>query len=65
MTRVVAAIEGGLFVRSSEDQRCRYCDLAYACGVGHWARERKRGDESVRPIRELQSGNLRDLAADA
>jgi RecB family exonuclease len=65
VTRVVAAIEGGLFVRSSEDQRCRYCDLAYACGVGHWARERKRGDESVRPIRELQSGNLRDLAADA
>ena len=65
VARVVAAVESGMFVRSAADQRCRYCDLAYACGVSDWARERKRGDEALRPVRELQSGDLREPAADA
>ncbi len=63
--RVVAAIEGGLFVRTGLDERCRNCDLAYACGVGDWARQRKRGDEALGPIRELQSGDLREPTIDA
>ena len=63
VTRVVAAVEAGLFVRSAPDERCRYCDLAYACGVGDWARQRKRGDEALLPIRELQRGDLREPAA--
>ena len=65
VARVVAAIEAGLFVRTAEGQRCRYCDVAYACGVGDWARRRKRGDDVLVPIRELQRGDLRETAADA
>ena len=65
VARVAAAVEGGLFVRTAEGQRCRYCDLAYACGVGDWARQRKRGDELLRPIRDLQRGGLREPVADA
>ena len=50
----VTLVDAGMFPRSTR-QRCDFCDVRYACGVSAWAKARKRENDLLDPVCDLQS----------